>query len=53
MSHQKLYSEFMAVTQYEVSVCAVPNKSYGSQPWQIKDLITQFKSAQQARYDPQ
>ena len=48
MSHQQLYSEFMAVVQDEVSICAVPNK-YGSQYQLIKDLIPHFKSTQQDR----
>ena len=48
MFHQELYSEFMAVIQYEVSIHAVPKK-YGSQSRHIKDLISNFESAQQDR----
>ena len=36
----------MSAVQYEVSIRAVPKK-YGSQSRLIKDLITQFESAQQ------
>ena len=46
ISHQKLYSAFMAVIQDEVPIRAVPNK-YVSEYRQIKDLIAQFESTQQ------
>ena len=48
MTHLKLYSEFMAVIQDEVSIRIMPNK-YGFQSRLIKDLITNFESAQQDR----
>ena len=48
MYYQNLYSAFMAVVQYEVSISVVPKK-YGSQSRQIKDPTTQFETAQQDR----
>ena len=45
MSHQKIYSEFMAIIQDEVCIRTLPKK-YGSQSRHIKDLISKFESAQ-------